>query len=677
MVVLFGLLFPILGLIINDEFRSFGDFNFILIYVAVTGNGIGLLLLLSDVAAIKFIGFLLACFGLPYVLYFFIIFLPYIPISFIALIVLGAGILMLTPTVLLLVQFQVMTKHTKEIIKVYGKEKVLSLGILCVLILPISFALFCHNHKNLLTEVIAETNQFDASNHEYTNFDVAELAYIFDQMPKNHRRLSFDNPEKRLPLLSLYYDWYVFDNLQLSQQKKAAINRLFLGDQTFAFSGYQPPETLAASVKYTYNTKYVADGDFYKTTIDFAITNLDNVGMREFKSEFRLPKDVFISDYYLDIEGRRTYGILAEKQAANWIYEQITTQRRDPGILQYVYDDVLSFKIFPFLKNETRTSGFTLYHKNSVHFTLNETPIDIEVKPLAQNVTEIGKDAFYIPSAKKEELPKVSAPIKYYFLVDNTLEGNEPRVKFEEDYANLDRTIKENSQVLYVDADVNWETKTTPKKSGFNMVKAVSQIQFAHRDQKSIPFVVVYATHRNRFFGKYTTWELKDMFPYENIVEYKDWNHKAVAAIEFGIFSRNGKLCYVPKDAQPSIVSLDTTTDFTLETTTNPYLNALQLRLFHDQNDLNPKRKRTHWLQALRQSFSQNILTHSTTYISLENKEQEARLLRKQEEIMNASYAETSGTEVRRMSEPYFWILLILFFLYVARQQFLHYQTQQ
>ena len=356
MILLFGLLFPILGLVVNFEFEMFGDFNFIMIYVAVIANAIGLFLLLNDSSTTKFIGFLLACFGLPYVVYFFIVFLPFIPISFIALVVLGAGILMLTPTVLLLVQYQVMSKNYMQVVKKYGKEKVLSLGVLCVLILPISFALFCHNHKVLLNTVIAETNHFDTSDHEYKDFNVDKLAYIFKQMKKNRHRLSFGSSEQRLPLLSIYYDWYVFDNLQLSRQKTVEINRLFLGDITHTFSGYRPPETLTASVKYTYETEYVAKGDFYKTQVDFAITNLDNVGMREFRSEFTLPKDVFISDYYLDIGEERVHGILAEKQAANWIYEQITNQRRDPGILQYLYDDVLSLKVYPFLKNETRTT---------------------------------------------------------------------------------------------------------------------------------------------------------------------------------------------------------------------------------------------------------------------------------------------------------------------------------
>jgi len=99
--------------------------------------------------------------------------------------------------------------------------------------------------------------------------------------------------------------------------------------------------------------------------------------------------------------------------------------------------------------------------------------------------------------------------------------------------------------------------------------------------------------------------------------------------------------------------------------------------LFHDVNDLNPKLQRTRWLDGVRQSFSQDILTHSTTYISLENKEQEVRLLKKQEEIMNAPQTEKAGTETQQMSEPYFWILLVLFFMYIGRQQFLQHQTQK
>ncbi len=672
MVLIFGLIFPYTGLALNVEFELFGNFNYPIIYIALAVNAIGLTLLLIDSNLAKFIGFLCASFGIPIVLYFFIIFLPFVPLSFIALIVFGAGVLMLTPIVLLLLQHQIMSKQLPIILKKYSKNKVIILSIACVFMLPISFVGFCANHRDYLNELIAETHRFDASDTNYTDYDVEKITYIFREMHKGNRRLSIENPEQRLPILSLFYDWYVFDNLLLSQQKTQEIQRLFLGQQTFPWSGYQPPERLNASVNYTYETEYVAKGDFYKTQLHLAITNLDSKGLREFRSEFTLPKDVFISDYYLDIEDRRTFGILAEKKAANWIYEQITSQRRDPGILQYLYEDVISLKIFPFQKDETRTSGFTLYHRTPVHFSINHTPISIDVQPLSQNVTELSPNTFYVPGNIKKNLPKVKVPVSYYFLVDNTTKGEAFRAQFEEDFSQLVPDVKQKANVLYVDADVNWGTPTLPKEAGFNYRKAIAQIQYAHRDQKSVPYVIVYAPLANRFTGKYSSWETEKAFPYHNLIEHSHWKKKLPDTIELVKFSRNGQSRFVQNNDQPSLVSFDNIATLNHDFSGNPYLNALQLRLFHDLNDLNPTRKKEHWLRALRESFSQNILTHSTTYISLETKAQEERLLQKQQEIMNTDYSEKAGIEPRRMSEPYFWVLLFFFLMYVMRTQFLN-----
>jgi len=674
MVLLFGFLFPLIGLITNLNFEFFGDFNYPLVYCAFAINTIGLTLLLMDSTTSKFAGFLCASFGVPIVFYFFIIFLPFVPLSFIALIVFGAGILMLTPIVLFILQYQIMTKQLPILLKEYGKKKVIILSLACFFILPICFVGFCANHKSYLNELISETNQFDASDTTYTDYDTEKIQYIFKEMYKGNRRLSIENMQQRLPILSLFYDWYVFDNLQVSQQKTKEIQRLFLGNQTSIWSGYRPPERLNATLKYTYTTEYVAKGDFYKTQLHLAITNLSSKGLREFRSEFTLPKDVFISDYYLDIEDRRTFGILAEKKAANWIYEQITNQRRDPGILQYLYDDVISLKIFPFKKDETRTSGFTLYHRTPVNFSINNTPIAIDVKPLTQNITELSQNTFYIPSNFKENLPKVTAQVRYYFLVDNTTKGEAFRKQFDEDFSQLSVDVQQKANVLYVDADVNWGTQTAPKKSGFNFKKAIAQIQYAHRNQKSIPYVVVYAPLKNRYTGKYNTWKLDNIFPYDNLIEHSHWDKTIPSRMDLVEFSRNDQSVFLQNNEKPALISFDDTATLTSNFSGNPYLNALQLRLFHELNDLNPKRKKEHWLQALRESFSQNILTHSTTYISLETKAQETRLLQKQAEIMSADYAEKAGLETRRMTEPYFWVLLF-FFVYLIRKQFLNQKT--
>ncbi|MFK7750560.1 MAG: MSEP-CTERM sorting domain-containing protein, partial [Kordia sp.] len=613
--------------------------------------------------------FLLAATGLPVVFYFFIVFLPYLPLSFVALVFAGAGFLLLTPIVLMILQYKIMSRQFASIAQKYTRKRVLILSFVCVSLVPIAFLGFCIDHKNYLNEIIAETDQFDASDRNYKDHDVEKLRYIFKKMQKDNQRLSVKHVQKRLPLLSVFYDWYVFDNLQISEQKKAEIERLFFGKEFFAWNNYNPPIQTNTTLTYTSNTEYIAKDDFYKTQIDLKITNIGNVAVGEFQSQFTLPKDVFITDYYLDIEGRRTHGILAEKKAANWVYNRVTARRIDPGILQYVYGNVLSLKIFPFGKDQTRTSGFTLYHRTPVHFSINDTPIAIEVHPLAQDIMELGTNSFYIPTKVKKELPKASLPVTYYFLVDNTTKGASFRKQFKEDFEMFSTEIQEEINVLYVDADVNWGTPTTPKESSFNYRKAIKQIQYLHRDQKRIPYVIVYAPYKNRLTGKYLSQEIDKAFPFDNLVECSHWNKKLPKTIELLTFSRNEQSYFIRNNDEPSLLNLDTTDDLAIHFAGNPYLKALQLRLFHDVNDLNPKRKKAYWLHALRESFTQHVLTHSTTFISLETKAQEETLLQFQEDIMNEDYTEKTGSETRRMSEPYFWLLLLVVIFMIGKQK--------
>jgi hypothetical protein len=668
LIFLFGFIFPFIGLFLSSEYDFFGNFSYLGIYIIIALNAIGLACMLQSDKRLKLLGFLMASAGIPVVLYFFIIFLPYTPLAFIAMLIMGVGLVIMSPTVLTIIQCRIMMKELPTLIANFGKQKIIISSIVCMPIIPACYLGFCIDHKNYLNKIIAETDHFDASNQNYIDFNPEKIRYILDEMRTSNRRLSFGDFSDRLPLLSIFYDWYVFDNLQVSTKKVKEIENLFLGDYASSRSRYTPPQRLEASLTYTYETEYVKEDDFYKTQVHLSITNLQDKGMREFRSDFTLPKDVFITDYYLDIEDRRVFGILAEKGAANWIYERITNQRRDPGILQYIYDDVLSLKIFPFKKDETRTSGFTLYHRTPVHFSINDTPIAIPVESLPQNIVELSSNTFYIPNEVKQTLPKTELPVVNYFVVDNTTSGEAFREQFHKDFANLSKAQQEKSQILYVDADVNWGIPTSPKNTGFHYKKAIAQILYAHEQKNSVPYVIVYAPYEHRYTGKFTQQKLETSFPHYNLVENSHWDKKLPTTIGLVEFSKNGHTFFMQNDQKPSLISFDTTATLDRDLSGNPYLNALQLRLFHDLNDLNPSRKKTHWLQALQESFKQNVLTHSTTFISLENKGQEQQLLRRQKQIMNADYSQKVGSEYRRMSEPYFWVLL-LFVLFLLRKQ--------
>jgi len=664
LVLTFGLILPFVGLAFNTNIQIFGNFNYPLIYGIVFLNATGLYLLSSPNHKIKLLGFILSSIGTPYVLYFFLVFIPYIPLALILLIALGLGLLMLTPIILFFIQLKALAISFNELKTIYGKNILILISFLAAIIIPTTIVIICQDHKNTISEIIDKTYHYDSDNLIYNDFNISKVSYIVKQMTVRNRHSSFLDSHQRMPLISIYYDWHVFNNLKLSNSKIKDFKKLFLGEEK-RINNWQrrvAPTKLKDSLTYNHTTTYITEGDYYETQVDFEITNLEDKGLREFVTEFNLPEDVFITKYYLDIEDRREYGILAEKKAANWIYNQITNQRKDPGILQYISDKRLSLKIFPFKAHETRTSGFTIYHKNSVQLTLNKLTINIPVKARNQNVIEFSKNAFYISGLAKQKLPTSTLKAHYYFLVDNTRLGEDFRTNFKKDYDLFSKSNITND-ILYVDADISWNDKPKTKASGFNYIKAVNQIQQLHRNKSEIPVIIVYANTANRFYADKNELYFQEAFPLKNLIEAHDWNKKPTNKFELVTLTIKGVDYHLPKNNIAQFINTQSIDKLKFNSNSNPFYSALQLRLFEKIGASNPKLKRDHWLKSLQQSFSLNILSKNTTYISLETEDQKKRLLKRQKEILNNKNSHNTPSEEVRMSEPYFWLLLIVLLL--------------
>lgn len=659
-ILIFGLILPFVGLAFNANLEAFGDFDFPIIYGVVFLNTIGLYASTSNIVKIKLLGFIICCFGAPYVLYFFIVFIPYLPIALITLIVLGIGLLLLTPIILFIIQAKSLIISFNELKLNYSPKLLITFGLIATLAIPSIIIYTCENHKRTLQDIVNKTYHYDSDNLIYTDFNISKVDFILTQMNIRNRHNSFLSKAQRMPLISIYYDWHVFNNLKLSNSRVKDIQKLFLGEEKpeRPWQRRVAPIKLKDRINYHYTTKHIENGDYYQTQINLEITNLENENLREFNTEFNLPEDVFITQYYLDIEDRREYGILAEKNAANWIYNQITNQQKDPGILQYLSDKKLSLKIFPFKENETRISGFTIYHKESVHFKINDTDINIPIQSKNNTIIEFTKNSYYIPPNAKQLLPKSTIKTQYYFLIDNTELGEEYRNHFKQDQNTL-KNSKIPYDVLYVDADVSWNDKPKTKASGFNYIKALNQIQQLHKNNKQIPMIIVYANTKNRYYADKNELHFKESFPLNNLIESENWNKKPIEDFDLLTFSRNGHTTHLRNDKEPEIISFDSIENTTFNPKTNSFAQGLHLRLFEKLSATNPKNKRKYWLKSLQQSFKQNILSHNTTYIALETEDQKQRLLKKQEDIINNKFNNNPSEEIR-MSEPYFWLLLLV-----------------
>jgi Ca-activated chloride channel family protein len=90
-----------------------------------------------------------------------------------------------------------------------------------------------------------------------------------------------------------------------------------------------------------------------KITDRVAVTHVDQVFSNHTNRDleatfiFPLPKGATVSDFYLYMNGKKTKGEVLEKNRARNIYEGIVRRMRDPGLLEYLGQDLFQARVYP------------------------------------------------------------------------------------------------------------------------------------------------------------------------------------------------------------------------------------------------------------------------------------------------------------------------------------------
>ncbi|HEY8241141.1 MAG TPA: MSEP-CTERM sorting domain-containing protein, partial [Kiritimatiellia bacterium] len=365
---LVGLVCPQLGLLLNATIPFPSDFQSLGVYVMAAVNGILLLLPRTGNRAVDAAIWLGRIALFPFTLYFFLVFLPYLPLSLLAMIAMGAGFLMLTPTALLAVHGIRLWHGYQDLRAPLGRRACALLAAAAFCVLPAFYTAQAWLHRAVLHDALNYVYASDPVAEPVFGSDVGALRHVLD-----HLRDQEDGIE--LPYLAQFYDWIVFDNLTLPPSKRERLRETFLGPDTEArnksggnfFFGSRrgnrgspwrrpgaPPPALARLVDARSATE--AEGDAEKTTLTFEIRN-DTSQVDEFATTIQVPPGVLVSGYALYIGKERVPGQIFEKKTAMWVYRMIRDMtRRDPGLLVYRDRDTLELRVFPLAAGETRTT---------------------------------------------------------------------------------------------------------------------------------------------------------------------------------------------------------------------------------------------------------------------------------------------------------------------------------
>jgi hypothetical protein len=130
------------------------------------------------------------------------------------------------------------------------------------------------------------------------------------------------------------------------------------------------------------------------------------------------------------VNDKKKLGMIADKRAANWIYDRIVNVRKDPGILSYINDNTIEFKIYPFNINETRKTGLEIIHKEPITINFEGQDIKLDNPQNTGKITGTGiskpdNGVTFISHESKKSLSKIIRPLEYHFVIDRSVYSKE------------------------------------------------------------------------------------------------------------------------------------------------------------------------------------------------------------------------------------------------------------
>jgi hypothetical protein len=384
---LVGLVLPIAGLLLNRGMPFPYDFQSAEVYAMAILNGLLLLVPTTGRERLDRAVWLARCVLFAFSAYFFLIFLPFLPLSLPAMVAMGSGFLILAPVGLFMVHGQLMLSGWQRECDRGSRFSPTAAMVLAFLVIPGFYALRSWNDRQVLESALAYVYRSD---YEQTRFegDPASVQRSLENLRDFKAGL-------RLPFLADFYTWMVFNNLVLPDAKIARVYRIFSGKElpeaksglmggmfqarsrNFRWRQPVPQDAVLKEVE----TAVVAEGMSRRLKVKVTVENPTD-RQCEFADKIAVPEGVLVSGYGLRIENHWEPGRLFERKTALWVYEKIRdVTRRDPGIVHYRSPTELAFAIFPVEAGKTRQAEIEFLYPSGQQPEIRIGARKIEVPP--------------------------------------------------------------------------------------------------------------------------------------------------------------------------------------------------------------------------------------------------------------------------------------------------------
>lgn len=662
------------GLFLNASVANiFGNFThplfFILDFLVCTS----IFIRVKEDDKSKVCTYIFRCITFSFTLYFFIIFIPYIPLSIPGILVFGLGLLILAPVLLAYVHTRLLIKDFNNVARIMGRAKAITLGVVFFMILPGIFTCILYVDKG----VLREANDYIYSrnyNEEEANFRIASIKRSINNLKKMNSDRDSDDinifvDDDKIPIISKLYNDIVLDGLSLPRGKLDYLENIYLGvnrKKVLDERGMllQSNEDINIS-DIKVETEYNEEG-YYESWIHIKIENSVSWN-NEYHTEFVLPDSAVVSDYYLDVFRNRKEGLIADKRAANWIYNRVKRKKRDPGLLCYKDSNTLSFSVFPFSKNEIRETGLKIIHRRDININIDGNDIILKGDNFDNKPVEMQWGSI-IPKDYKKKLTKTKREKEYYFIIDGS---KDERSKLREYKERVNNYIKnkglsdDNIQEITIQNYRNYDIDDSNFKSegGFYIDHKIKSIWFENYMTGSDKQPVVIAVTDEPLIsivGKDIS-NFRFIAPEGLIIKQLDKTgelysidlkrNRPIHDEDKPVYvyvNDSGKKTYLEVEDRDSVIINKSVTNYKVN---NKYDEGIKQHGRFYLSKLYPGDSNQLHLQLVKDSIKSNTINPLTAFIVLENKNQEALMFEKQQKLLNDNYEDfTMNYQV--MDEP-------------------------
>ncbi|MDR0422583.1 MAG: MSEP-CTERM sorting domain-containing protein [Proteiniphilum sp.] len=708
-----AIVLPLMGLSVNNghlfkifgENNSgiFGDFNNPLFYILVAINGILICLPDSGNKIYRLLLFAGRSVTFACTLYFFLVFLPFLPLSVMAIIAFGAGFLMLTPLLLFVIHISALSADFAYLKPLFSGKLILGLSLSGFLVIPASITATFLKDKSVLRETLSYVYTPDYSKRY--SIDSTSLRKTLDVIKYHKDKSRYNILGSRIPYLSSYFNRLVLDNLTLSDTKINCIERIFFGETSVEINAENIRNDSVKITGISGSSVYDKSQNAWISRVDLEITDeSEEILFPEYATTIDLPEGCWISDYYLYVGDRKESGILAEKRSAMWVFSNIRNENKDPGILHYLTGNKVALRIFPFSKGEVRKTGIEFLHREPVQLTIDGHTVALGCaeETVVNEGIETG-NIIYIPAQQKQTLKKVRRSPRLHFLVDVSTGKDSCSDDFTRRIEKIltdCRPFSGNAQISFVNSyvstfplDGEWKQRylTQTFEGGFYLERAISTTLLnAHRDETRPVIIVVTDNIRNAIIEKDFS-DFKFEFPESDLFYNLDesgtlqehsltddpqkqlpppYREPCFCETVLACGLADGSTVYLPDDNRPSIIlKKDLFDTDETEIREKSWLSALTMHGLRRSQLLHPETSGKEQLKLIKYSFATKVMTPATSYLVVENEAQKAALKRKQEEVLTGNGSLDPDEETRRMSEPGLLTLLTLLTLLILAGQ--------